>query len=182
MADAETSPREAFSPYLNMAVAGRSRPDLAAVTELRSIADAWIAQGQYFYAGYALYQAIEFAWGDMDAISTCFFEALDAFADGAESAMKLSRLACLWMWRVVLDQNYVGLEASDVGVALRALDTELAQPLLELGAIAVDANSKAGYLIRGFHLVTDLDGTFTPEFLTSKFAVPLWPGSQGCSG
>ena len=164
MADAEKAPKEAFLPYMNMSLVGRGRPDLAAVTELRSIADSWIARGQYFSAGYALDRAIEFAWGDMEAISTCFFAALDAFADGAESTEKLSRLGCLWMWRVVLDQNYVGLEASNVGVATRALDSELAQLLLELGEASDDANARAAYLIRGFHLVTDLDGTWTPEF------------------
>jgi hypothetical protein len=95
MAAAEETPKKAFLPHMNKPMVDRSRPDLTAVAELRSIADRWIAQGQYFSAGYALYQAIEFAWGDMDAISTCFFGALDAFADGAESTVKLSRLACL---------------------------------------------------------------------------------------
>jgi hypothetical protein len=164
MNGANRTPREAFQRYLDISLPGQYRPDLIAVNDLHSIADAWIAQGQYFSAGYALYRAIDFAWGDMDAITKCFFAALDAFADGAESTSKLSRLGCLWMWRVVLDQNYVGLEASNVGVATRALDTELAQLLLELGEATDDANTRAAYLVRGFHLTTDWEGTWTPEF------------------
>jgi hypothetical protein len=164
MTSADDTPREAFLRYMNMSLVGLTRPDLTAVNDLRSIADAWITQGQYFSAGFALDRAIEFAWGDIDAISNCFFAALDAFADGAESTTRLSRLGCLWIWRVVLNQNYVWLEASKVGPATRALDAELAQLLLELGEAADDANTRAAYLVRGFHLVTDLDGTWTPEF------------------
>jgi len=164
MTGVDKTPREAFLRYMDGSLVGLTRPDLTVVNDLRSIADAWMAQGQYFSAGYALYRAIEFAWGDIDAISTCYFAAVDAFADGAESIAKLSRLGCLWMWRVVFNQNYLGLEASNLGVARRALDTELAQVLLELGEAAEDANTRAAYLVRGFHLVTDLGGAWTPEF------------------
>lgn len=158
------TPKEAFQRYLSMDFASQGRPGLAAVNDLRAIAAAWIAEQQYFSAGYALYRALDFAWGDIDAINKCFFAALDAFADGAESTSQLPRLGCLWMRRVVLDQNYAGLEASNVGVAARALDAELAQLLLELGEAVDDANAKAAYLVRGFHLITDWEGTWTSEF------------------
>jgi hypothetical protein len=162
--DADKTPREALLRYLDRSLVGLTRPNLTAVYDLRSIAGAWKDQGQYFSAGYALDLSIEFTWGDTDTISTCFFAALDAFADGAESTAKLTLLGCLWMWRVVLDQNYVGIDASKVAAATRALDAELAQLLLELGEATGDANSRAAYLVRGVHLVTDLGGAWTPEF------------------
>ena len=59
------TPREAFLKYMNTSSSpfmGESRPDPTAVSDLRSIAGAWIAEGQYFGAGYALYRAIDFAW------------------------------------------------------------------------------------------------------------------------
>ena len=147
-----------------MPFADHGRPDLAAVNDLRRIAAGWTAEQQYFSAGYTLYRALDFAWGDIDAINECFFAGLDAFAEGAKSTSPLPRLGCLWMWRVLLDQNYVGLEASNVGVATRALDAELAQQLLELGEAVDDANTKAAYLVRGLHLITDWEGTWTAEF------------------
>jgi hypothetical protein len=164
MTGSPETPKEAFQRYLNMPFAGPDRPDLAAVNDLRSIAEAWIADQQYFSAGYALYRAIDFAWGDIGAINECFIASLNALATGAESTSQLPRLGCLWMLRVVLDQNYGDLEVANVGLATRALDAELAQLLLELGEAADDANKRAAYLVRGFHLLTDWEGTWTPEF------------------
>jgi len=158
------TPKEAFQRYLSMPFASHDRPDLAAVSDLRRIAAAWITEQQFFSAGYTLYRALDFAWGDIGAINECFFAALDAFANGAESTSPLPRLGCLWMRRVLLDQNYAGLEASSVGVATRALDAELAQQLLELGEAADDENTRAAFLVRGLHLITDWQGTWTTEF------------------
>jgi hypothetical protein len=53
MTSADDTPREAFLRYMDMSLVGLTRPDLTAVNNLRSIADAWMAQGRvHLFDGY----------------------------------------------------------------------------------------------------------------------------------
>lgn len=46
-------------------------PDRALVARLQAIAASWREASQHFYAGYALWLAVNFAWGEVGALKDC---------------------------------------------------------------------------------------------------------------
>lgn len=74
------SPREVFLDLgMGSAFASSSKPDYAAVERLGDAARDWRAESEFFYAGYALTQAVHLAWGDGNLIRTCLIQAFEDF-------------------------------------------------------------------------------------------------------
>lgn len=170
MSEAAQSPRE---DYLGFLAEGRhfsGRPDRETVQRLRTIASGWRAVSQHFCAGYVLFQAIHFAWGDAQAANACVVAALQDFQTAVARAedTDLEGIASLQMWTTVIGQNYQGVDPSTVRGSIRVLDEELAQRLLCLADQTSDRGARAGFLVQGLRLETDFAGIWKPEFPGSE--------------
>jgi hypothetical protein len=170
MSEAAQSPRE---DYLGFLAEGRhfsGGPDRETVEQLQTIAAGWRAASQYFYAGYVLFQAIDFAWGDAQAANACVVAALHDFqtAVARTEDTDLEGIASLQMWTTLIGQNYQGADPSTVRGSIRTLDEELAQRLLRLADRTRDPGARAGFLVQGLRLETDFAGTWKPEFPGSE--------------
>jgi hypothetical protein len=170
MSKAAQSPR---ADYLGFLAEGRhfsGGPDRETVERLRTIAAGWRAVSQHFYAGYTLFQAIHFAWGDAQAANACVVAALHDFQTTVARAedTDLEGIASLQMWTTLIGQNYQGADPSTVRGSIRALDEELAQRLRRLADQTRDQGSRAGFLVQGLRLETDFAGAWKPEFPGSE--------------
>jgi hypothetical protein len=168
MSEPAPSPREAYLAFSEERgqLHSATRPDYATVERLRAIAAGWHEASQHFYAGYALHEAVNFAWGDGHTLDACVTDALSEFetAVARTAATDLEGIASLRMWTTELGMNYRGADPLAVRDAIRGLREELAQRLLELAEEATEDEARAGFLVRGFHLETDFGGTWRPEF------------------
>jgi hypothetical protein len=170
MSKAAQSPREDYLGFLAEGQHFSGGPDRETVERLRTIAAGWRAVSQHFYAGYALFQAIHFAWGDAQAANACVVAALHDFqtAVARTEDTDLEGIASLQMWTTLIGQNYQGADLSTVRGSIRALDEELAQRLRQLAAQTRDQGARAGFLVQGLRLETDFAGAWKPEFPGSE--------------
>jgi hypothetical protein len=94
--------REAFLPFLRARVAHNPAkgPDYKGLEQIGEIVAAWRAEGQHFYAGFALTQAVHLAWGDGDAVVACSVEAMQEFQAAVASphTPPLVAMAALKAW------------------------------------------------------------------------------------
>jgi hypothetical protein len=168
MSEPAQSPRELYLAFQGErgGLIAATRPDYATVKRLRAIAVGFREASQHFYAGYAYREAIDFAWGDIQALGACLTDALSEFetAVARSAAIDLEGIASLRMWIVELGLNYRSDDPLVVRDAIRALREELAQRLIQLATEATEDEARAGFLIRGFRLETDFAGTWRPEF------------------
>jgi hypothetical protein len=141
-------------------------PDRALVKRLQAIAESWREAGQHFYAGYALWRAIDFAWGEADALKDCALGASREFEAAAAdpNANELELAAALRMWVLEVGMNYRDVDPTLVRGAVSALQEELAERLIHIADNTDDPPARAGFLVRGFKLETDFGGTWRPEF------------------
>src|SRR5581483_5675514 len=102
-------------------------PDPDAVRRFQEIAADWSAKGQHFYAGHALWTAVDSAWGDGDAVGECAAGAAREFGAAAECAAATDRLAGLRMWITATGMNYARIDPSAVRISLQSLYEELGQ-------------------------------------------------------
>ncbi len=163
----DRSPRDEFLELgLGSAHVRASKPDYVAVERLRSAAAAWRERSAHFYAGYALTQAVHFAWGDGDLVRSCMSNAFEDFDAclATVPARSLEAIAAFHVWGTQLGMNLLDLDRSEVRQAARALQEELAERLRQLGFGEENFAPRAGFLVRGFTLATDFDGTWRPEF------------------
>lgn len=161
------SPREVFLDLgMRRAFASSSAPDYEATEQLRNAASSWRAGSQFFYAGYALIQAIHLAWGDGNLIRDCAIQAFEDFDTCCKTvpATSLEALAALKVWSTQLGMNLIDLDPSQVRDAARGLDEERGERMRYLGEHEEDARARAGFLVRGLHVATDFDGTWRSEF------------------
>src|SRR6266576_6642418 len=88
------------------------RPDRALVARLQTIAASWRDAGQHFYAGYTLWRAIDFAWGEVGALKDCALGASHEFeaAVSDANANELEVAAALRMWILEVGMNYRDVE------------------------------------------------------------------------
>jgi hypothetical protein len=172
MSESIQDPKAAFLAFLaeRFPMASGPRPDPASVERLRAIAASWHEASQHFYAGYALRQAIHFAWGDGDAVKGCSLGALREFEHAVTdtNAAELEVAASLWMWALEVGMNYRHADPSSVRGEIRALEEELAQRLIHIADQADDPLARAGFLVRGFRLETDFGDAWRPEFPESE--------------
>src|SRR6266571_95126 len=157
MARSTNNPKDAFKKLGPVLPA--SRPNIDAVKDIRRIANDWLRAGQPFSAGYAYQHAVDLAWGNFDLLVQCYNDSLAAFQNGAldSSRPHMERLACLWMWKTELSRNYTDIDSAQLSQALKSLDEEIAQLLLEIAETTNHPDAQAGYLVRGFHLTSDLE-------------------------
>ncbi len=157
-------PKAAFLAFL----AERNTPhlDRALVERLRAIAASWHEASQHFYAGYALWHAINFAWGDGDLLNDCALAASREFEAAVTNAnaAELEVAASLRMWALEVGMNYRDVDPSSVRGQVRALQEELAERLIHIADQSDDPRGRAGFLVRGFRLRTDFGGVWRPEF------------------
>src|SRR6266540_5533358 len=136
------SPREAYLAFSEERglLHAATRPDYATVERLQAIAAGWREASQHFYAGYALHEAVNFAWGDGQALDACVTDALSEFEAAVASSLAtdLEGIASLRMWTTELGMNYRGADPLAVRDAIRALREEQAQRLLELADEATE--------------------------------------------
>lgn len=161
------SPKQSFVDFLrSRPTYAREGPDPESVDRLRDIAKAWSDRGQHFYSGYTLCQTRYYAWGDPDLMASCARGAFQEFqfAVGDPSVTDLERIASLWMWSVETGMYDWLFDPAKLQSMRRALESELAQSLVQLAETSQDQATREGYLIRGFHLVTDFEGTWMTEF------------------
>jgi len=99
-------------------------------------------------------------------MESCALSAFQEFqiAVGDPSITDLERIASLWMWNVEMGMYDWLFDPVKLRNVHRALESELAQSLVQLAKVSPDQAAREGYLIRGFHLVTDFEGTWTTEF------------------
>jgi len=162
------SPREAYLAFSRERgqLFSATRPDYATVERLRAIAAGWREASQHFYAGYALHEAVNFAWGDGQTLDACVTDALGEFeaAVSRTAATDLEGIVSLLLWMTELGMNYHSSDPLVVRDTIRGLREELAQRLLVLADEATEDEPRAGFLIRGFRLETDFGGTWRPQF------------------
>jgi hypothetical protein len=142
-------------------------PDRALVARLQAIAASWSKVSQHFYAGYALWRAMDFAWGEADALETCALGASREFEFAAvtnPNANELEVAAALRMWALEVGMNYRDVDPTRVRAEVGALQEELAERLIHIADSTDDPRARAGFLVRGFQLETDFGGTWRPEF------------------
>ena len=170
MSEAAQSPREDYLGFLAEGQHFSGKPDHETVERLRTIAAGWRAASQHFYAGYVLFRAIHFAWGDAQAANTCIIAALQDFQTAVAHAddTDLEGIASLQMWTTLIGQNYQGVDPSTVRGSIRALNEELAQRLQRLADQTNDREARAGFLVQGLRLETDFAGNWKPEFPGSE--------------
>lgn len=142
------------------------RPDRTLVDRLQSIAQTWSEASQHFYAGYALWRAMNFAWGEVGALKDCAIGASHEFEAAASdpNASELEAAAALRMWALEVGMNYRDSDPTLARAAMGALHDELAQRLMHLSDITDRRSAREGFLVRGFLLETDFGGTWRPEF------------------
>jgi hypothetical protein len=170
MSEAAQSPREDYLGFLAEGQHFSGKPDHETVERLRTIAAGWRAASQHFCAGYVLFRAIHFAWGDAQAANTCIIAALQDFQTAVAHAddTDLEGIASLQMWTTLIGQNYQGVDPSTVRGSIRALNEELAQRLQRLADQTNDREARAGFLVQGLRLETDFAGNWKPEFPGSE--------------
>jgi hypothetical protein len=142
-------------------------PDRALVARLQAIAASWSEASQHFYAGYALWRAMDFAWGEADALRDCALGASREFEAAAVTNPNTNELevaAALRMWALELGMNYRDVDPTRVRGEVGALQEELAERLMYIADNTDDPRARAGFLVRGFQLETDFGGTWRPEF------------------
>ena len=144
----------------------RPRPDRELVAKIQDIAARWSAVSQYFYAGFALSNAVQPAWGDGELVASCSLDAIRAYLRGtsAAEAAPIERIACMHRLTIEVGQNYISVDNSATRRNVRTLTEELAQMLLQIGQQETDATARGGFLVRGFRLETDFQGAWRPDF------------------
>jgi hypothetical protein len=152
--------------YHSRLMDARARPDRELVEKIQDIAARWSAASQYFYAGFALSNAIQPAWGDGELVASCSLDAIRAFLRGASAAeaAPIERIACMYRLTIEVGQNYISVDNSATRRNVRGLNEELAQMLLQIGQQETDATARAGFLVRGFRIETDFQGAWRPDF------------------
>ena len=165
MPDSVEDPKAAFLAFL---AEGHfvPHPDRALVGRLQAIAASWREASQHFYAGYALWRAMDFAWGEVGALKDCALGASREFetAISDPNANELEVAAALRMWALEVGMNYRDVDPTLVRREVGALQEELAERLIHIADKTDDPRARAGFLIRGFQLETDFAGTWRPEF------------------
>jgi len=168
MSQLNETPRQAFVSFLGEIPPGRGgKPDLASAERLRQIAEAWAADGSHFCAGYVLTRATYYAWGEDDIMFSSTIAALKEFqtAMNEPGVEPLEQVASLWMCMVEMGvTRSLFADPSEVGQVYRMLGSELAQILARLGNDVEDISAREGFLIRGFLLTTDLEGSWSTSF------------------
>ena len=141
-------------------------PDRALVARLQAIAASWREASQHFYAGYALWWAMKFAWGDVGALKDCALGASREFkaAVSDPNANELEVTAALRMWALEVGMNYRDVDPTLVRREVGALQEEMAEQFILISDKTNDPRARAGILVRGFQLETDFGGTWRPEF------------------
>ena len=140
---------------------GEPNPD--ALGAVREIAIVWRSRGMLSYAGIALSMAPDLAWGDGELLQRISQEAIDQLREAANNEPRNSwdAIAGLIMLRRGALFDYVGMERTEIRAASRRLGEELAERLMPVAAASGDED---GVLVRGFNLVTEFDGIWTPQF------------------
>ena len=167
MAGPPDSPKQSFIAFVRTrSIYGRERLDPESVDHLRDIAKVWSDGGCHFYSGHVLCQAIDCAWGDLDLMTSCAQAAFQEFEIAVKdsSVTDLERIASLWMWNVEMGAHRWLFEPTKLLALHRILESELIQSLVRLAEATSDQATREGYLIRGFHLVTDFEGRWMEEF------------------
>ena len=166
MPESVQDPRAAFLAFLAEDHFAH-HPDRALVVRLQAIAASWSEASEHFYAGYALWRAMDFAWGPVGALKDCALGASREFELAAVAnpdANELEVAAALRMWALELGMNYRDVDPTRVRGEVGVLQEELAERLISIADNSDDPRARAGFLVRGFQLETDFGGTWRPEF------------------
>ena len=143
---------------------GVDREDLEA---LHSVASEWGERGQHFYAGYALQEAVHCAWGDGGEVTlgVCVkqFQNSPLAAENAD-AHPLEQVAALREWSIMVGMNYSEFDRAEARAAVRVIEEELAQRLVQLVDDESGPDAASGFLVRGFELSADFEGGWIPKF------------------
>jgi hypothetical protein len=143
-----------------------------AVESFKAAAALWREAGNYFFAGYAMSNAISASWGseyDDKDLGGLLSAALQDFGKCVETSPTHSHesLSALCVWledlRKMIPLNLVG--GIHLKRAMRDLGAELAQRLMSLGA---DSPNAEYYLVRGHTVATDLAGKWEAWFPSEK--------------
>ncbi|SRR6266568_92578 len=141
----------------------KGEPNHDALGAVQEIATVWRSRGLLSYAGFALSRAPDLAWGDGELVRRVSQEAIDQLGEAANEEPRNSwdAIASLVMLRRGLLFEYVGMERTEIRALNRRLGEELAERLM---SAAVTSGDEDGVLVRGFNLVTEFDGRWTPQF------------------
>jgi hypothetical protein len=137
------------------------------VDTLRRAANKWRAESQYFYSGYALSQAMLGAFGGgSDEIRELARGSVNDYADcvAQSSEGALDALVAIWSSVVGMAMEFLHEDRDLVAELRRGLRGELARRLRNIGHEQADSRTRAGYLVNGLHIVTDMRGNWSAEF------------------
>jgi hypothetical protein len=142
------------------------------VESFKAAAALWREAGNYFFAGYAMSNAISASWGseydgkDLEGLLSAELQDFGRCVETSppHSHESLSAL-CVWLedLRKMIPLNLVG--GSHLKRAMRDLGAELAQRLMGLGA---DSPNAEYCLVRGHTVATDLAGKWEAWFPSGK--------------
>jgi hypothetical protein len=127
--------------------------DREVVEILRNAADQWRADGRFFSAAICMSTAIYGAWGDGAEFDRCLVQAAQDYQACVDTQLpnSLESLAALRKWSGLL--MYV--ERTAASHLQRVLQQELAERLMRFFS---EGTQRDSYLVKGFVLITDLDG------------------------
>jgi hypothetical protein len=133
--------------------------DRDAVEVLRKAAELWRADGRFLSAGICMSSAVYAAWGSGSEVNGCLVRAMEDYRTCVDTqpADSLESLASLRKW--TSDLTYVDPDLASR--SRRFLQQELAQRLIRFFAETKHADS---YLVKGFILKVDLDGSSEVSF------------------
>ena len=142
--------------------AGFPPPDEPSQQILSAMASLWRTEENYFAAGYAMEQAMRGAWGDPEKMYSYFVAAVQDFENCVNSRLPepYPNLAALLKLNSLLGQAS-WMFGVDTRIKRENVLEELGQRLI---SYYQDSPNKAGYLVTGINLKTDLASYWEPIF------------------
>ena len=144
---------------------GRSsneKPDHEALKVVTETASAWRSQGLLSYAGLAMAQAPDLAWGDGKLVRQIARSAIKQLIEAANQKPLngWDAIAGTVMLRRGSLYMYADMDTAERRTAGRRLGAELAERLMTITTCDYEDH----ILVSGFNIVTEFDGEWNPEF------------------
>ena len=141
-------------------------PTADAIPELRQASAELTDLGQSLLAGYVLVQAIHAAWGDPDLMRTVAQEGFAILLQVADdpTTTQLAAVAALKVLSQQVSLFSAPLDLPESEVSYAIVRNELGERIAGLGRASAILSDRAGFLVRGFRLRVDFDGSCSASF------------------
>jgi hypothetical protein len=140
----------------------KEKPDHEALKVVTETASAWRSQGLLSYAGLAMAQAPDLAWGDGKLVRQLSRNAIEQLIEAANQkpVNNWGAIASIVMLNRGSLFVYADMDLAERLTIGRRLGTELAERLMTISACDYEDH----ILVTGLNIVTEFDGEWIPEF------------------